>query len=103
MTTVPPMTVVEPVTPASEAEHVLVMLVAWSASFGSVPTSLAVAVVVTEPVGPVVPWVLRSIGPVERMMGPAPPPGKVIRTVQGPVAVMGSADPVGGRNTEAVG
>ncbi|MDQ3573492.1 MAG: hypothetical protein M3404_00970 [Actinomycetota bacterium] len=93
------MTVVEPVTPASEAEHVLVMLVAWSASLGSVPTSVAVAVLVTDPVGPVVPWVLTSTEAAERMMGPGVPLGKVIRTVQGSLAVIGVAEPPGGSVT----
>ena len=99
----PPMTVVEPLTPDSSAVHVLEMLVAWSASFGSVPTSVALAVLVTYPVGPVVPSVPTVTDAAERTMGPGAPPGKRIRTVHGAVSVIGVAEPPGGSVTEAVG
>jgi len=60
VTTVPATTVVEPVTPASVAVHVLERLVAVRASFPEVLRVLRVAELVTDPDAGV-PWVLTSI------------------------------------------
>ena len=70
-TSVPPVIVVEPVVPDSDAVHVLEICVAVNTSWPEVLMGPRVAVVVTDPAGPVAPVVLRAIGPeVKRMAGP---------------------------------
>ncbi len=59
----PPVIMVEPVTPFSSAVHVLAMLAAVKTSWPEVFTGPTVAVLVTDPVGPVVPTVLTLRGP----------------------------------------
>jgi hypothetical protein len=56
-------TVVEPLTPVSDAAQVLAIDSAVKTSEWEVLTVWMVAVVVTDPLGPVVPWVLTVIGP----------------------------------------
>ena len=97
-TSVPPLIVVEPLVPDSDAVQVLDTLVAVNTSWPDVLTGPTVAVLVTEPVGPVVPWVLTVNGPVvNRKAGP-----RCARHWSAP-AVTGVADPPRGRVTAGSG
>jgi len=95
---VPPVIVVEPVTPASEAVQVLATLAAVNTSAPLVLVVAMLVELVTDPPAPVVPWVLTVIAPeVKKMPGPYR---------ASPVAtepVMGAAEPVGGSVTAGAG
>jgi hypothetical protein len=68
---VPPTTVVEPVAPDSLAVQVLERLVAVKISWVEVLIGARVAVLVTDPPGPSVPWVVTVVGPaVKSRAGP---------------------------------
>ncbi|MEO7518524.1 MAG: hypothetical protein ABIY58_07180 [Acidimicrobiales bacterium] len=95
---VPPVIVTEPVAPASEAVHVLDALVAVNTSWAEVLMLVMLVELVTDPVGPVVPWVLTVIGPeLKKRAGPA----EALPVAA--VAVRGTADPPAGSVTVGVG
>ena len=90
--------VVAPPVPLSEAEHVASKEVAVKISPMALVMLLTVALLVTDPVGPGVPWVLTVISPeVKNRAGPAP------ATPDGAVAVIGAPDPPAGSVTVGVG
>ena len=92
------MTVVLPLTPVSVAVQVLLMEAAVKTSCLDVLTFDTVAVLVTDPVGPVVPWVLTVIGPeLKRIAGPT------WTSAEGTLAVIGKAEPAGGSVTTGAG
>jgi len=98
VTTVPPTTVVNPVTPLSDAVQVLSREVAVNTSCWDVLMGARLAVLVTDPVGPVVPWVLTVVGPAVKSLA-----GPMTTFDVGDVAVIGTAEPPGGRLTMGVG
>jgi hypothetical protein len=86
------------VTPVSVAVHVLEAAVAVKISLPDVLMFWMVEVLVTEPLGPSVPWVLTVIGPeLKRTAGPT------WTRPDGALAVIGTAEPVAGSVTEGSG
>jgi len=72
VTSVPPVIVVEPLAPLSDAVQVLARLLAVKLSWPDAPTFAMLAELVTDPVGPSVPEVLTSMRPEEKIVaGPA--------------------------------
>ena len=95
---VPPVIVVEPLTPASDAVQLLARLDAVNASLPDALTFAILVELVADPLGPVVPWVLTSIGPeLKRVAGP------VDALPDGAVAVIGPSEPPEGGVTIGVG
>jgi len=91
---VPFVMVVVPLTPDSEAVQLLATLVEENTSAPEVFVPAMLLDVVTDPVAPVVPWVLSVIGPEVKKM-----PGPYRASPVGAEAVTGTAEPVGGSIT----
>lgn len=92
------MIVVDPVTPLSDALQVPATFVAVKTSFPDLPTLLMLAELVTEPLGPMLPWVLTSSRSELKIVA-----GPYWAEADGAVAVMGAAEPPGGSVTLGAG
>jgi hypothetical protein len=101
VSSVPPVIVVEPLTPDAEAVQVLWSWLAVNTSFLEVLTLLIVAVLVTEPLGPMVPCVLTSIWPLVKIV--AMPPGPACTLPDAAVALCGLFEASGASVTTGVG
>jgi hypothetical protein len=86
-------TVVDPDTPLSDAVHVLATCVAVNTSWVEVLMLLMVALLVTEPAGPVVPWDMTLMEPALKMVA-----GPYLATVFVDLESE-TLPPVGGRTT----